>query len=48
MLKGPSGADLNKERADGFFKHTHAHTHTDVEMDLRWRPLGANMTLDTN
>lgn len=28
MLKGPSGADLNKETADGFLEHTHIHTHT--------------------
>ncbi len=25
MLKGPSGTDLNKERADGFLEHTHTH-----------------------
>lgn len=48
VLKGPSGADLNKERADGFLTrtNTHAHMHTVRDMDLHWEPLGANMTVD--
>lgn len=28
VLKGPSGADLNKERADGFLTRTNTHAHS--------------------
>lgn len=44
VLKGPSGADLNRERADGFLTRT--NTHAQSEMDSHWEPLGANMTVD--